>query len=173
VLRLYHGTSTKFLPSIKRHGLRPRGVKDGCYSGKLASDPERVYLTDTYPVQFGLIAKERHGGNLLVLGIEIDEARIEPDTDFTEGGLHHWKAKDGAECLKRTGCCSVVGSVTVDRAWVLDPRMVLEVEQYGQTRIETGFRHDAFRKATEEQLESLLFFCAKKYTVDDGAWCLR
>lgn len=164
---LFHGTSDKFLKSILRHGLRPRmDTGKSTYDGELESHAERVYLTDTYALQFGANAVEKHGGRVMVVVCKVDESRIEPDTDFMEGGLHRLRFDNGIECLAQTGCCSVVGQVEVLRVEVLSKK---QCSQISQSRIETGFRHAAFKPRTVEEMEYHLML-ASRYTKRDGGW---
>lgn len=77
---LYHGTSTKHLPGIFRHGLRGRG-KDGVtnWEHTIESNPDTVYLTDTYPTYFALNASDPWDTPVI---IEIDTSMIDPDWGF-------------------------------------------------------------------------------------------
>jgi hypothetical protein len=167
---LFHGTTTKFRPQLLKKGLLPRS-KTGrsSYEGKLESDPMRVYLTDIYALSFGINSVKKHGGNLMVARVPIEPERLEPDTDFMEGGLHSLKFTDGLECLRNTGCCSVVGPVNPDRLYIFTKKQTVEIAEKASLRIETGVRHHGFRKIHEDQLEYFLV-AADTYTFDGECW---
>ena len=83
---LYHGTAERFLPSILREGLRPRGLKKGNWKHSIESNSRAVYLTDAYVLHFAVNAtrgKER----CLILEIntnKLNPFRFAPDEDFLE-----------------------------------------------------------------------------------------
>ena len=83
-MKLYHGTSARYLDNILSHSLRPRNDAPGRWA-QYPSRPDMVYLTSAYPFFFGCHDHE----NLLspALVIEIDSARLDqhllyPDEDF-------------------------------------------------------------------------------------------
>lgn len=157
---LFHGTTTKFRRQIERAGaLLPRArTGKSVYSGKLESNPERVYLTDVYAVQFGLMAVEKHGGNLLVCRTIVDESELLPDDDFQASGLHRLKFDDHQwpECLSATGCVSVRGPVRVDRIYVVKGKLLKEFKETEIT-INTGLMHTALKKRIEDALNYALW----------------
>jgi hypothetical protein len=152
-----------------KKGLRPR-CKTGIsvYSGKLESATDRVYLSDVYAVQFGCIAVQKIGGNLMIVGVRVEESELEPDTDFMDGGEHRLRFDNGAACLKTTGCVSVCKTIMPYRLWVVPKKIRNELEDCSM-RIETGFRHTAFHKQHEDQLNYALMM-AKRYSFEDGEW---
>jgi hypothetical protein len=79
---LYHGTSTRHLPSILKHGLQPRKIHGNSnWKGDIESKPDFVYLTDAYPVYFAFsVAAGKH--NLAIIRVEIDENDLFPDEDY-------------------------------------------------------------------------------------------
>lgn len=85
-MKLYHGTSAKHLPTILKHGLKPRGKKRGNWQHTVTSNPMAVYLTDAYPIHFAQAATR--GKELLaILEIDIDcldLSRMAPDEDCLE-----------------------------------------------------------------------------------------
>ena len=54
-LKLYHGTSSRFLDRILKHGIKPRG-KGTSQWDKFPSRPDLVYLTTAYPFYFAIQA---------------------------------------------------------------------------------------------------------------------
>lgn len=84
---LYHGTSERHLSSILASGLRPRGRADGNWDANhVPSNPECVYLTDTYAPFFALNAAE-DGERWAIIEVDSDrlnERNMRPDEDFLE-----------------------------------------------------------------------------------------
>ena len=80
---LYHGTTSRHREAIEREGLRPRHAtgRASNWSGPVESKVGFVYLTDAYPVYFALAAADE-GEELLLVKVEVDEARLYPDEDF-------------------------------------------------------------------------------------------
>ena len=80
-MRLFHGTSTKKLDSIFKHGLRPRGRKKSLWT-EYPSAPDRVYLTKAYALFFGSMAASEDGSEGAVLEVSgIDMSNLVPDED--------------------------------------------------------------------------------------------
>lgn len=169
---LFHGTSDKFLKSIQKHGLVPRGLSGkSTYEGKLESLPDRVYLTDVYAPQFGLIAVDKHGGNLMIVGVKVEESRLLPDSDFEEDGKHHHKFTCGLECLKSTGTASMIGTVQPIKIWCLGKKQTDDIKEKASRRIETGFRHRGFYQMHENQLGYCLMMARKEWkNLGDNDW---
>lgn len=166
---LFHGTSSRFLKPILKHGLRPRKLTGrSTYEGHLESNEELVYLTDVYPLQFAAIAIEKHGGNMLIVSVNVPEEKLLPDTDFTEEGTHYLKLKNGSECLAKTGCVSIAEPVKVEMAWVIPKKLQKEFKNCS-TRIATSIRHKGFYKIHQEQLSYFLQM-GKRYRNRDGIW---
>lgn len=167
---LFHGTSTVFKQRIMRRGLLPRErTGKSTYEGELISDPKRIYLTDVYAFQFALRAIEKHGGNPLILKACVEDAALEPDTDFAEGGLHSMRFTDALKCLELTGCVSTRKPVSVMSMWVVSKKLWTEISEQGSCRIETGFRHRGFHKIHMDQLGYLLMY-SKRFLNRDGYW---
>jgi hypothetical protein len=84
-MKLYHGTSSRYLDRIKREGLKPRGRKRGNWEAH-PSHPEAVYLTNSYAVFYAnACAKGRE--DLVVLEIDaglLNPFKFGPDEDFLE-----------------------------------------------------------------------------------------
>jgi hypothetical protein len=55
-MKLYHGTSTRYLSSILENGIVPRGRKKGNWQHTVPSNPKGVYLTDSLPAHFAIAA---------------------------------------------------------------------------------------------------------------------
>ena len=120
---LFHGTSSIFLKCLLKCGLLPRSkTKNSAYEGKLTSSEDRVYLTSVYPLMFGMNAVHKFGGDLLIVQSRVSESRLEPDTDFTDEGLHERKFANWNECLENTGCVCVQGVVRPSRMFLLDAK---------------------------------------------------
>lgn len=168
---LFHGTSDKFLRPIMRKGILPRAQTNrSTYDGDLVSNPDRIYLTDVYPLQFALHAVEKHGGNILVAAVEVNEEILEPDTDFAEGGLASTHFISGLKCLQSTGCISVTSyPLRPHRMWVVSKKLQNDLVAHGSLRIATGFRHQGFYQTHKDQLEYFLMM-GKRYTLRNSVW---
>jgi hypothetical protein len=88
---LYHGTSTELLPAIQKEGIKPRKeTKDATnWKHTIESNPDTVYLSDTYAPYFALAAVNTTGGKPVVLRIpteNLDEKFLVPDEDALEQG---------------------------------------------------------------------------------------
>ena len=82
-MKLYHGTSSRFLDRILKSGIKPRGKGKGQWD-KFPSRPDLVYLTTAYPFYFSIqaIGKKEPG-----LVLEIDSSKLNteyllPDEDY-------------------------------------------------------------------------------------------
>ena len=87
-MKLYHGTSKKYLPRILEEGLKPRG-KNGTNNWKhsVGSNPKTIYLTDAYALYFAHIASDNHNMDMIVIEIDTDKLNpfcIMPDEDWLE-----------------------------------------------------------------------------------------
>ena len=92
---LYHGTSEKAWNSIKKSGIRPRGLsKKSNWKHSIESNPDTVYLTDTYPLHFAMSAIRQTGDKIdRVAIIEVDTdllpGKLVPDEDALEQASRH------------------------------------------------------------------------------------
>lgn len=74
-MKLYHGTSAKYLARVLREGLKPRGTKPGVWADTSPSRPDAVYLTAAYPLHYALAAAG-HTHDRVVF--EVDTAKLNP-----------------------------------------------------------------------------------------------
>jgi hypothetical protein len=82
-MKLYHGTSERYLDSILRHGIRPRGRRKKSNWDAYPSRPDCVYLTNSYAAYFAERAAAK-GEKSLIVEVDVDEhdSRLLPDEDF-------------------------------------------------------------------------------------------
>jgi hypothetical protein len=174
LIRLHHGTSSVFLSDILDKGLLPRSkTMNSVYEGERISCEDRVYLTDVYPLRFGVLAIKKYPGDLLIVECQVDEARLEPDTDFTDQGHHESKFTDWKTCLDDTGCVSVRGGVTPCEMILIDPEcegIIPILEQARQMRISFDGRHKDFWKQQAECLREAISHQKRRYLCQDGKW---
>ena len=77
-MKLYHGTTTKALASIRRKGLTPRGKRKSVWDENgVPSHPHRVYFSNAYAPYYAIAAANHCGGNPVVI-----EATIKPHKHF-------------------------------------------------------------------------------------------
>jgi len=69
-MRLYHGTSSKFLDSILRNGLVPRG--ENASNWEAASNADLVYLTKAYAMHFAANVACETESDILIVEIDTD-----------------------------------------------------------------------------------------------------
>jgi len=89
-MKLYHGTSDRYLASILKGGLRPRGRRKKSNWDSYPSRPDCVYLTEAYAPYFAEQATNvKKGERSLIVEVEIDEndERLLPDEDFIAQAL--------------------------------------------------------------------------------------
>ena len=89
-MKLYHGTSDRYLSSILQHGLRPRGRRKNSNWKTYPSRHDCVYLTQAYAPYFAEQATNiEKGERSLIIEVEIDEhdERLLPDEDFISQAL--------------------------------------------------------------------------------------
>lgn len=82
-MKLYHGTTSKYLPTILRDGLLPRNTTGQRSNWKEhPSADDRVYLTDAYAIFFAYSAADEDERGLIV-EVEVDEGEdfLVPDED--------------------------------------------------------------------------------------------
>jgi hypothetical protein len=88
-MKLYHGTSERFLARILANGIKPRKNCEGNWPN-CPSHPSMVYLTTAYPLYFALNAT-LDGEKALILEIEstlLHENKLFPDEDFIVEATH-------------------------------------------------------------------------------------
>ena len=79
---LYHGTDSKNLDGILKHGLLPRkDTGNQVYGGHLASNKNFTYLTRWNPVAHAYSIDEN---SPVVIKVNVDDAELYPDEDFLE-----------------------------------------------------------------------------------------
>jgi len=96
-MKLYHGTSDKYLPKILKQGLKPRGRRNGNWKHTILSNPRAVYMTVAYPLYYSLSAvnnlKTEKGMILEIDSDKLNPFKFAPDEDFLEQatrGQEHW-----------------------------------------------------------------------------------
>ncbi len=101
-ITLYHGTTAQALDSIRSEGLKPRREtgRESNWSGLLQSKPDFVYLTDAYPVYYAFAAAQG-GDDLLILKVEVDQARLYPDEDFVAFAISGSHGQHSPELIAR------------------------------------------------------------------------
>lgn len=85
-MKLYHGTSSEFLPDILKHGILPRLKRKGNWKKSIASNPSAVYLSESYAM-FYAVQATRDGFSPVVIEVDtdrLDQSRLAPDEDFLE-----------------------------------------------------------------------------------------
>jgi hypothetical protein len=81
-MKLYHGTSTKFLAPTLQHGLRPRAKRSSNWTEN-PSRKDMVYLTTTYPFYFATPTKGDDKAVVFEIDAEkLDKALLYPDEDY-------------------------------------------------------------------------------------------
>lgn len=89
-MKLYHGTSSRYLERILTEGLKPRGRRRSNWSYK--SHPEMVYLTDAFAPHFANVAASGKRDQCLILEVDVellDEGDLFPDEDLIGQALAH------------------------------------------------------------------------------------
>lgn len=83
-ITLYHGTSTLYKEKIIKEGIIPRNKSKN--EGNWEQNPSRedmVYLTDTYPIYFGVSAvKDINKEKVIIYKLKVDTNFLYPDEDF-------------------------------------------------------------------------------------------
>lgn len=91
-MKLYHGTSSKYLDEILKNGLVPRRNKKGNWAHTVASHKDAVYLTSVYPWHFALAASKNDEAGIIV-EVEtfgLDTSKLHPDEDVLEQAGRHY-----------------------------------------------------------------------------------
>ena len=85
-MKIYHGTSDKYLTDILRNGIKPRGAKKSNWED-IPSRTDMVYLSTAYASYYALNAtgKGKRKDKVLIVEIdyeELDTIKLYPDEDF-------------------------------------------------------------------------------------------
>lgn len=85
-MKLYHGTSSKYLKNILKEGIKPRGKKIGNWKHTILSSPDCVYLTNAYALYYAMCASKKNE-KLIIFEIDTEHPDIWtfnfcPDEDF-------------------------------------------------------------------------------------------
>ena len=88
-MKLYHGTSERYLEQILRDGLQPRGGRGGNWE-KCPSRGDCVYLTVAYAPYYGYFTANEEEG---IVTIEVDSCLLDrgnllPDEDYIAQASH-------------------------------------------------------------------------------------
>jgi hypothetical protein len=155
-MKLYHGTSTKYLKHILKGGIKPRGRTGKSNWKDFPSMDKHVYLSSAYPLYFARAATNTDSGAESMVVFEIDvkrvkEGRLYPDEDFIAQALVNndpdaYESLDAAQrhsieniegyrhhwndSLKRMGNVSHRGRIPVSaitRYVVIDPVSRMEI----------------------------------------------
>lgn len=113
-MKLYHGTSTKYLEKILQNGLQPRGRRKGNWQSTILSRSDAVYLTTAYSVYFAMQATKKPESGLV---LEIDSTklnpfRLHPDEDFLGQMAMHADNCEGLRNSLKTDNESLLYSLT-------------------------------------------------------------
>jgi hypothetical protein len=87
-MKLYHGTSERYVERIMRRGLEPRGRHIGNWKHTMLSRPDAVYMSNAYALYFACHTASRTKKEKAAV-IEIDTTGLNPfclhpDEDFLE-----------------------------------------------------------------------------------------
>jgi hypothetical protein len=83
---LYHGTTTRRLRAILRHGLVPRGTRKSLWDAH-PSRPDHVYLTTAYGIYYAKCAASTKTDHAALIRIDVDKldpGRLYADEDALE-----------------------------------------------------------------------------------------
>lgn len=84
LITLFHGTSSIYKKDIEEKGILPKNqsLNEGNWL-KHPSRQDMVYLTDTYPIYFGVTAlKDIKDENVIIYKVEVEKDFLYPDEDF-------------------------------------------------------------------------------------------
>jgi len=153
-MKLYHGTSTKFLKSILKNGITPRIINENdnwTHSPVKSSRKEYVYLTSLWG--FGLFFGDNSCGGSktalpVILEVEVDKENLEQDDDMKAIGEKFVKGfnTDAKGSLKILGTVAHRGTIEpnqITRIYIIrDMIYMLNFEKDGfnqfAVRIEQG-----------------------------------
>ena len=110
---VYHGTSSRHLDDILKHGIRPRGVKGKSnWDHTIKSNPHAVYLTTTYAGYFaGNAAKKKEKWLIAEIDLDrLDTAFCRPDEDYIAQAL--WMQKSKSPNVEKL--CKMLGNTLGD-----------------------------------------------------------
>ena len=104
-MKLYHGTTTKYLSRILKGGIKPRGATGNSNWEEFPSMDNRVYLSSTYPLYFAAAATDLDAkkAGMAVFEIEskgLDRDRLYPDEDFITQCITHNEGRPLKEVQK-------------------------------------------------------------------------
>jgi hypothetical protein len=83
-MKLYHGTSTRYLEKIMQGGLRPRGRKKGNWGHTVEGSSDCIYLTVAYAHHFALESLKDKRERCVIVEIDtnlLDTHWLVPDED--------------------------------------------------------------------------------------------
>lgn len=79
---LYHGTSAKHLDEIIEDGLKPTSLSVSTSHWECESNPNLVYLSDTYALYYALVAGMEHKEDAVVFKLDSPVCTMYPDEDY-------------------------------------------------------------------------------------------
>lgn len=175
---LFHGTTSKFKSQIMCHGLCPRELTGkNVYAGMerfgqgLESKPDRVYLTDTYALQFAWITVGQLGGAMLVVACQVEPTWLIPDDDFerslTGDRCELKRSLTGQSCLRSHGVCAIQGSLSAVKVYSIRKRDYEEIFGKDTCQIHAALKHRALGPRVREAQNWLLMISRKWVKVDD------
>lgn len=111
-MKIYHGTSSTLLPKILEEGLVPNQTSN--WDHTVQSKKGFNYLTSTYATYFAVMATEQHGGEPVVIELEIDETNLYPDEDYIAARLQR-EHPERFDNLSQEDLEALVASIDVTR----------------------------------------------------------
>ncbi|MCY9864985.1 hypothetical protein OTK49_20935 [Vibrio coralliirubri] len=143
-MKIYHGTSSTLLPKILQEGLVPNTNSN--WDHTVQSQSGFNYLTSTYATYFAVIATAQHGGEPVVIELEINEANLYPDEDYIAARLQHDHPERFSN-LSQADLESLVASIDVTKhkqLWEESLNLLGNVSYMGTISPECITRHSAF-----------------------------
>jgi hypothetical protein len=89
-MKLYHGTNTRILDTVRTHGILPRRNRKGNWSHTINSRKDAVYLTVSYAAYYAIASvpggrKNPHKPMIVEIDTDLlDENKFAPDEDTLE-----------------------------------------------------------------------------------------